>query len=551
MSPDHVGHENSTLRDYLGVVRRRKWIILQAVVLFTAAAVLFSLYQQPLYEANAEVLLSRQNLAANLTNTPDPFASQQADRIAQTQADLAGVPTVAERALEAAGITDRTTEDLLGRSEVSAKTNADLLEFKVTDPDPAVASRLATAYADEFTKYRRELDTASIQRALSEVETEIAELEAANEHQSALYASLVDKQQQLKTMEALQTANAFVVRAAAEAAQVQPKPVRNGILGLALGLIIGIGLAFLREALDTRVRSAGEIGERLGLPLLARLPEPPRRLQKKGRLVTIEEPSSAGAEAFRVLRTNLDFVNLERGARSIMITSAVEGEGKSTTAANLAVSLARAGRRVVLVDLDLRMPFIDTLFELDERPGLTHVALGHARLADALVPVPLGNGTHAPNGNAAEHPTRAGLLRFDRSAAGPGGGNGRVQVEGALEVLASGPVPPDTVEFFGARVLADLLDDLQERADVVVIDAPPLLHLGDALALSSRVDGLVVVTRLNIVRRPMLSELSRVLEMCPAVKLGFVLTGADREDGYGYGYGGYYHAHEREPERVA
>jgi Mrp family chromosome partitioning ATPase/capsular polysaccharide biosynthesis protein len=544
-------HEASTLRDYLRVVRRRKWIILQAVVLVPAAALVFSFYQQPLYQATAEVLLSRQNLATSLTGSPDPLASQQADRVAQTQADLAEVPTVARRTLESAGVTDRTTKDFLERSEVSAKTNADLLELKVTDPNAQVASRLATVYAEEFTKYRRELDTASIQRALTEVETEIARLEALKERDSALYATLVEKQQQLRTMQALQTSNAFVVRAADDAVRVQPKPVRNGILALALGLILGIGLAFLREALDTRVRSAGEIAERLGLPLLARLPEPARRLQKQGRLVTIEQPNSAGAEAFRVLRMNLDFVNLERKARSIMVTSAVEGEGKSTTAANLAVSLARDGRRVVLVDLDLRRPFIDCLFELDARPGLTQVALGRARLADALAPVPVRNGTPAPNGTEpVASPARPRLVHFERSGASTGPSNGRVQTDGALEVLGSGLIPPDSSEFVGARVVADLLDELEERADVVVIDAPPLLNVGDALALSSNVDGLIVVTRLNLIRRPMLAELQRVLETCPTEKLGFVLTGADREDGYGYGYGGYYQYHSHEHERA-
>ena len=134
--------------------------------------------------------------------------------------------------------------------------------------------------------------------------------------------------------------------------------------------MLGIGLAFLREALDTRVRSADEVGEKLGLPLLARVPEPPRKLRNSNRLVMQADPHGAQAEAFRTLRTNIEFVNLDVHARTIMITSAIQSEGKSTTAANLAIAFARMGKRVALVDLDLRRPFLDKFFDFGDRPGL-------------------------------------------------------------------------------------------------------------------------------------------------------------------------------------
>src|SRR5205814_1509032 len=135
-----------------------------------------------------------------------------------------------------------------------------------------------------------------------------------------------------------------------------------------------------REALDTRVRSAEEVVERLELPLLARLPEPPRKLRADNRLAMLAEPTGVQAEAFRMLRTNLEFSALGKEIRTIMVTSSVEQEGKSTTVANLAIALARAGQRVVLVDLDLRRPFIDRFFDLDDHAGLTQVAIGHATL---------------------------------------------------------------------------------------------------------------------------------------------------------------------------
>jgi polysaccharide biosynthesis transport protein len=528
----------STLRDYLRVVRRRRWIILLAVILVPLAAVLFSVRQESMYQASAEVLLSQQNLAAALTGTTSATPNQLPDRVAQTQADLARVPEVASRTLAAVGLR-RSPGAFLGHSSVAAKSNADLLEFTVTDHSPEQAATLASAYAKQYVRYRQELDTASLQRARAEVGVRIRQLEGAGTTHIPLYGSLVEKDQQLATMEALQTSNASVVRTADGATQVQPRPLRNGILGLALGLVLGLGLAFLWEALDTRVRSADEIAERLGLPLLARLPAPPRQLRKDERLVMLAEPRGVQAEAFRMLRTNLEFVRLGRDVRTIMISSAVEEEGKSTTVANLAVALARAGQRVALVDLDLRRPFLDHFFDLRYRPGLTQVALGQTKLEDALIPIAITDTTDRPRAEAAN-------------------GNGNVTVRptaslatGGLRVLVSGPLPPNAGEFVGSEALAYILGQLRERFDTILIDAPPMLQVGDPLALSAHVDALFLVTRMNVVRRPMLGEVRRLLDTAPSLKLGFVLTGAETEDSYGYSGGYYYGSYPQEESRRA
>jgi Mrp family chromosome partitioning ATPase len=499
------------------VLRRRKWIILVAAFLVPAGALAVSFQQSPRYRGSAEVLLSRQNLAAALTNTQDATTYQQPERLVETQAQVARIPRVADETLRAAGVMGRSPQAFLESSSVSARPNADLLEFTVTDRSRRIAERLAGEYARQFTIYRRKLDTAAIRRARSEVRARIANLEKADDRGSPLYTRLVDKEQELATIEALQTSNAYVLRSGEQAERVQPRPVRNGVLGLALGLVLGVAFAFLWEALDTRVRSADEIAERLGLPLLARLAEPPKRIRRENRLVMLAQPAGVHAEAFRMLRTNFEFTNLECGARLVMVTSAVETEGKSTTVANLAVAFARAGKRVVLVDLDLRRPFLADLFDLDHhRPGITDVALAHAKLDDAIVSITL----------------------TENGGAGGAQGNGHRSVDGLLEVLAAGAIPPNAGEFVGTKAVGDIFKALAKRADVVLIDAPPLLHVGDALALSARVDAIVLVSRLSIVRRPMLSEVRRLLEASPAPALGFVLTGADLEDAYDYA--GYY-----------
>jgi Mrp family chromosome partitioning ATPase len=441
-----------------------------------------------------------------------PTFNEDPARRAQTEADLARVPAVARQTLALAGL-DRSTSDFLAHSNASAATNADLIVLTAEDGSPVVARRLASAYARAFSKYRARLDAAPYVSAHDRADAQLARMERAGEQGTGAYQQLLAKRNQLEQMIALRTHNAVPVQAATSASQVEPRPIRNGLLGLGLGLFVGLGLAFLREALDTRVRSAEEVEERLGIGLLGRVPEPTRRLRRNGKLAMLAAPRDAQAEAFRLLRTNLDFVRLTHEARSIMVTSAVEGEGKSTTAANLAVALTRAGQRVALLDLDLRSPSLQRFFDLRGRPGLTGIALGRAELADALDPLT--------------------LVDADGRENGANGSNGRVG-HGELVVIGSGPLPPDPGEFVAAPALGSVLAELRDSFDTILIDTPPALACGDAMALSGLVDGVVVVTRLNTIRRPMLAELRRLLATSTAVPLGVIIAG-----GVGAGAGVY------------
>lgn len=517
MSGDITQQHASTLGDYLGIVRRRKWLVVQAIVLVPLAAIVFSLHQTKLYEASAQVFLSRQDLASTLTGAQDPTLSEQQPEITQTQADIARVPAIATQVLAQVKGSGLSVQGFLASSSVSSPTNADLLTFGVTNSSTSLAERLVDAYASQYTIYRHQLDTAAIARALDNVNARLEQLDHAGESHSALYANLADRQETLATMEALETSNASVVKTADGATQVQPRTTRNGILGLLLGVVLGIGLAFVREALDTRVRSAQEVAERLQLPLLARIVEPPRALRESDRLVMLAEPSGVHAEGFRMLRTNLEFAMLDREVRSIMVTSAIQREGKSTTVANLALALARAGQRVILVDLDLRRPYLDKFFDLERCFGVTQVALGRATLAEALVRIPIlpiqhrtDGGARSPNGSAAT-------------------------VRGKLAILGTGPLPPDPGEFVASGALSEVLRELRGLADLVLVDAPPLLQVGDAMTLSAKVDAALLVTRLQVLRRPMVNELNRLIAAMPAHRLGFVVTGTESDGPFGYG----------------
>ena len=501
-------------------VLRQKWVVVATVLITTGAAIGLSLQQKALYRSSAQVLLKYQDLASGLTGIQSGSGvNQDPARVAQTQAQVAMSPAVAQRVVSQAKIPGLDSERLLALSTVSASSTADILDLSTTYGDPATAERLATLHAQQYIAYRRQLDNAAFVAARRQLAARIAALRAGRLSDSRLLAKLIEDNQRLRTMEALQTGNASLLRAASSAQKVQPTPVKSAVLGFVLGLLLGIGLAYVRDALDTRIENADEIGERLGIPLLARVSAPPKNLRSSKQLAMLVDPHGSSAEAFRIFRTNLDFVNLDRGARSIMVTSAVEQEGKSTVVANLAAALGRSGRRVALVDLDLRRPSIAGLFGIDSsHPGVTNVALGRCAVSEALVEVHLTTG--------ADWSTNGSESRQDPS--------------GILHVLAAGQVHADPGEFVNLPALASVLEDLTERFDLVLVDTPPLLSVGDTIALSSRVDAMVVVARLGLVRQPTVQELARALHMCATVKLGYVVTGAELEDGYGsLGYGYY------------
>lgn len=532
--------ESASLYTYLGILRRRAWIILICTITVPAVAYYLSHRQTPLYAANADVYINQQNLAAALTGINTSGGSSGAAPL-DTQASLASVPDVAAQALAIAKLHDRSPQAVVGQTAITPNANTNIIAFTVTDTSPTTAQLLATSYATAFTRYRNQLDSQPIVRARREVEATMAGLVADGRKGSALYENLAEKDQQLETLQTLQTGAAVVIRKADPGGRVSPHPRRNAALGLILGLLVGVGLAFGAEALDTRIRSTGEVGEELGgLPLLARLPPPAKKMQKRDELVMIAQPKHNAAEAFRLLRANLDFVRIGGGdVRTMLITSAIEREGKSTTAANLAIAEARSGRNVALVDLDLRRPYLDRFFRLVGAHGIADVVLGSVQLEQALQQIDLGLGTFSTT----EHPAASGNGR-------------RAQMAGAgvLDVLVSGPLPPDPGAFVASERVHAILASLRDAYDTVVIDSPPVLRVGDALALSSDVDGLIVVARLKTLRRSMLREMSRLLTAAPVRKLGYVVTGpipgerGTYGDGYSYGYG--YSAYQRQAEEA-
>jgi len=513
----------SSLSSYVRIIRRRIWIVIVCAILVPTVAYVVSARQQSVYRASAEVYLSTEDIAATLTGISAQYVDES--RMTETQAKLAHVPDVAERAAELSKISGMTAGEVLASVSIVPDSTTNILSFIATTNDRESAAALATAYARAFKKYRGQLDSQSVRSARNSYKAKLAKLELDGKGNSTLANSIRDKDQQLELLQALQTGRTFVVRTADGATKIAPTPRQNASLGLMLGIVLGIGLAFLVELFDTRVRSADEVGKRLGMTQLARIMPPPREIAKQDKLVMIAKPTSPDAEVFRMLRTNLDFATLGSDTRTILVTSAVEKEGKSTTAANLAVAEARAGLRVALVDLDLRVPYVDRFFGLAHAEGITDVALGRISLESALTRIDLDTGWVASPADAGNET------------------NGHAPEYGYLDVLVAGPRPPDPGEFVGNPRLGEILTSLRADYDLVILDTPPALRVGDAMTLSTRADAILVVTKLSVVRRPMLAELRRMLEKTPTRKLGYVVTGSRDmqagDYGYGYGYGGY------------
>jgi succinoglycan biosynthesis transport protein ExoP len=514
--------------DYIAVLKRRKLLVITLLIAAPIMAFLYSLSQEHLYSASAQVLLQPRSPTSAVTGGVDLGADEDPTRVAETQAAIARVPAVARRVVQQVHVRGLTAGKLLNDSSVSNEQNTDLLDFGVTSTDPDTAAQLATAYAQAYTDYRTELDTAQLRNARDDLETRLSDLRASGiAKTSPLYTTLVGKVEQLRTLEALQTSRATLVRPATSGSQIQPRTARNIAFGVVLGILLGIGLALLGEAVDKRVRGEQDVEAALGIPLLGRLAEPPRRF--RGRLAMANEPQGLYGEGYRTLKTNIDFVNQTHGARVFMVTSAAEREGKSTTCANLAMTFARAGKRVLLVDLDLRQPSIAQILSLPSTPGITDVAIGAASLRDAITTVAVPGGARMSyRSNGAAKPSSA---------------------SGLLNVLPAGTAPPNPGEFIASAPVAAVLSELRDQGDIVIIDAPPTLPVGDVMTVSPLVDALLVVVRLPALKRPVLKEFARVLETMPVPKLGFIVTGISAHESYGY-VSAEYHQPRAEAERA-
>ncbi|MHB1854293.1 MAG: Wzz/FepE/Etk N-terminal domain-containing protein, partial [Acidimicrobiales bacterium] len=411
------------LRSYLNVLNRRKWVVGLVTVLCVAAALGFSLLQTNKYTATAEVLLQ-------------PAGSSNALNSA-AQADL--TPTDIQTAIQimtSAPVQAAVTRKLgspAPKVTVSEVGQTNVVDIAYTDPSPTRAARVANDYGQAYVTYEQTQVVDNMLAAASQIQTrinslnqQIATLEAAGSSPSSpqvqdiltQQASFKDQLAQLQVNTALANGGAQVVTpAVAPTSPSSPRPKRDAAIAVAVGLILGVGIAFLLEYLDDSIRHQDDLRRLVpDLPVLVAVPNVGEwKNAKSTYLVTRKAPKSPASEAYRSLRTSLQFMALDRPMRLLQITSPLPGEGKTTTLANLAVMMAETGDRVLVVCCDLRRPRLYQFFGLDNQVGLTSVLLGQATLDQAIQPVPdLPNLSVLAPGVVPPNPSE--LLVSDRTA---------------------------------------------------------------------------------------------------------------------------------------
>lgn len=522
--------EPDSLREYLGVLARHKVLITLSALLTTLAALVYSAVQSPLYEASSSVLVTQGGAGSALSEIPGFASTSDPERQAATHLTLARLPLVAQRTIDAADLRE-SSGVFLGRSAVVTEPDADILHFSVRDGTSDEAQRLATIYAQQFTRYRNELDLKALQATRAAVSRTLAKLSQQGQQGSLLYRELTQDLRRLDAAKAVRGSAAIVVQPAAGTSQVQPQPKRNAALGLVLGLLYGVGIAFLVERFDTRVRTAEQIESLVDLRILGELPPPPQTSPQGRDVSMLHRPHGPYAESVRKLRANLEFAGLGVDLRTLMVTSAVAGEGKTTVAADLAAAFARSGRSVALCDLDARAPTLDRALGLDTQRGLVDVATGRDSLDSVLVEISwAGIPGRVPSIYTA-HAVADASSEAQAAARGDAGGK-----SGLLHVLTLGSRRPhDPADFVGSSSVRQVVESLAETHDVVIVDTAPLLPVSDAWLISEYVDAALIVSGLATVRKPQLRTIRRMAVTFPTRIVGVVVTGTARVAGAAYG----------------
>jgi polysaccharide biosynthesis transport protein len=519
-------HETSVsdLRDYFRVLRRRKWLIALAAVAVGGTTVAAAKLQTPVYRATAGVLLQQTGTDALFnSNTGQPA---DPTRAAQTEVQVILSRPVQDAVRAKLGVVAQVKAAVVGQTDV--------VDISADNTDPKAAATIANAYANAYIDFRRTQNVDGLLAAASQIQARVTDLQhqidglngqitAGDLKAQATVGPQVDslvqqqgafKQQlaQLQVQAALKTGGAQLVGPAiAPGSPFKPRPKRSAAVGLVVGLLLGIGVAFLVEYLDDSLKSKEDLDRAThGTPNLGLIPRLGSwKARDQAFVVSLDDPQSPVAEAYRSLRTAIHFIGLDQPLQTVLVTSPSAAEGKTTTLANLGAALAQAGQRVVLSCCDLRRPRIHQFFGLDNTVGLTSVLLGELPISAALQPVP--------------------------------------GVEN-LWVLASGPLPPNPSELLSSGRTAEVIASLQGHADVVLIDSPPVLPVTDAVVLSTRVDAVLLVATVGATTGKALRRALEMLNQVGAPVIGTVLNGATGEGSYGYGYQ-YYRYEQGTPSR--
>ncbi|HEX3426903.1 MAG TPA: polysaccharide biosynthesis tyrosine autokinase [Acidimicrobiales bacterium] len=499
------------LRAFFAVLRRRWWIVVLVPLLATAAGYAAARSQTPKYSSTSSILLQQSQTASLL----DPLAaSSDPTRVLGDQIRIIGGRQVSSLAAKRLGYPATVT--------ATPSSSVDVIVLSAESSNPQQAAAIVNAYDNAYLAYLASYSASQNAAAQQVVQTQInntqqqvnqlaslspAQAAAHSADLAALNGRLATEQAQLSELQASanvdQSDAQILSPASVPTTPFSPRPLRTAAISLAVGIMLAFGLVLLVDYLDNRIRGKDDL-ERCtrGLPIMGLIPRVPGwRNAQVSRVVTMEDPTSASAEAYRGLRASIQFLAVDRSLRTIQVTSPSSSEGKSTTLVNLAVTLARAGQRVTVVDCDLRRPRVDQFFNLNSDIGFTTVLLGQTPLSTAL--------QNVPN-------------------------------EPGLRVLPAGDIPPNPSELLAGRRTKEILESVLADADFVLVDSPPVLPVSDAAVIATLVDATILVVNDNATRR---KQLSRTLELLGQVDAGVIGTVLNRteEGASNYKYRGRYY----------
>ncbi|MHA7287357.1 tyrosine-protein kinase domain-containing protein [Arthrobacter sp. MDT3-44] len=430
------------LRNYLRVLKRNWLIIAGATLAGVIVAGIASMLMKPIYTAQTELFVAVEE-TGSVAELQQGNTFMQ-DRV-QTYTEMVDSPRVLQPIITSLGLDADTAADLPANVTAYSTPNTVLVGLWVTDESPEQAAAIANALADSLISVIDELETTGAS-SVSPVQLSV------------------------------------LTEAGVPTEPSSPKVDLNLIIGLLVGLALGLTVALLRAKFDNRVRGEADLYGVTKAPVLGMVRYDPAAAGNP--LIASSKPNGSRAEAFRQLRTNLKYTQLTRGSRVVQVTSSLPGEGKTTTAINLAFAMAKGGKRVLLVDADLRRPAVAGYLGIEGSAGLTTVLIGQAQLGDMLQPWGEDN----------------------------------------LHVLASGPIPPNPSELLGSDQMVALLRELEETFDAVIIDAPPVLPVTDAAVLSSAGVNTVLVVGAQEVNTTDVYESLKALELAGGRVLGLILN---------------------------
>ncbi|HTU85576.1 MAG TPA: polysaccharide biosynthesis tyrosine autokinase [Solirubrobacteraceae bacterium] len=479
--------EHSALINAVRVVRERWWLMAVTGVVCFVVILVLSLHAQKQYTATSEVLVKPSNLPAVISpSQAQPTDSTTLGRIQSDDASLVTSTTIGA-AVKSMLNSRESVADLLDEVQANVNSSNDLIAISVVDPSPARAAAKANAFATALVNYLTQSAQAQLVSGQAKLQSELAKLSPTNPSRTALQQGL----EQVVALEAVTNGGVQTVQQATPpTSPSSPRVKRNAIIGLAVGILLGLALAFLLDLFDRRIKSAEELERLYTLPALTSVP--------LGRRAAGERQPHVDLEPFRILRDALGYVSLRERARVILVTSAVSGEGKTWAASGLARAMAIAGRSTVLIEADVHRPALKRELGLrSDRRGLMNVLVEERNPVDLVQPT---------------------------------------SVLPSLSVLSSGPFTPNSAELLRLPAMGRVLDELAEAFDFVVIDGPPLLPVADAQVLlqNPAIDVVLIVARPYLTTREHIRATKALLRRHPEKGFGLVINAVRERTGYYY-----------------